>query len=137
MRTNGYLLTAAFIVLSAAAADPQGTSPNEWKAPAHLPTGAQYRLIREDPKTHGIEAIVRFPSGYEVPEHTHSIHETIVVVKGRLRLTTTGPERTLKPGDHASLPAGTPHALKAKTWLRDVWFLTTTDGPYDLTYTNK
>ncbi|MFH2204810.1 MAG: cupin domain-containing protein [Elusimicrobiota bacterium] len=137
MHAKGILLTAALIAFAPAAADPQGTSPAEWKAPAHLPTGAQYRLIREDPETHGIEAIVRFPSGYEVLAHTHTVHETIVVIKGRLRLTAAGQVRTLKPGDHASLPPGTPHALKAKTWLRDVWFLTTTDGPYDLAYTAK
>lgn len=108
-------------------------SPREsdWRPPTHLPPGAEYHLVREDPVTHGIQALVRFPAGFAVPAHAHSCAETLVVLKGRLEVSAGGSVRTLKPGDYAVLPAGTPHGIKTKGWGRAV-FTATTDGAYDL-----
>lgn len=103
----------------------------DWRPPTNLPTGAEYVLVREDPATHGIHALVRFPSGYAVPSHSHSCSETLVVLKGRLEVSAGGAVRTLSAGDYVVLPAGTAHALKTKGWGRAV-FTATTDAPYDL-----
>ena len=132
------LTVAASAGLCAAAQTPSSTarfgSPREadWRPPTNLPPGAEYHLVYEDPRTHGIQALVRFPSGYAVPDHTHSCAETLVVLSGRLAVSSQGSERTLRRGDYAVLPAGTPHALRAAGWGKTV-FTAATDGPYDLT----
>lgn len=132
---------AACVVLAAAlwarAQSPAGRavfgSPGEadWHPPTNLPPGAEYHLVREDPATHGIQALVRFPSGFEVPSHAHSCAETLVVLKGRLEVASGGAVRVLKAGDYAVLPAGTPHSLRTKGFGKAV-FVATTDAPYDL-----
>lgn len=112
-------------------------SPTEsdWRPPTHLPPGAEYHLVREDPASHGIQALVRFPSGYSVPEHAHSCAETLIVLKGLLEVSSRGTVRTLAAGDYASFPAGVPHSLKTKGWGKTV-FVAATDGAYDLKPTN-
>lgn len=128
------VLALAFVWAAAQAPAPDAVfgSPAEtdWRPPTHLPPGAEYHLVREDPASHGIQALVRFPSGYAVPEHAHSCAETLVVLKGRLEASSRGAVRTLTAGDYAVFPAGTPHSLKTKGWGKTV-FLAATDGPYD------
>lgn len=109
----------------------------EWKPSTQLPPGAEYHLIREDPETHGIQVLARFPAKYAVPEHAHPCDETIVVLKGKLWIRAGDLERVLAPGSYAVLPAGVPHELRAKTIMRDVVFIAATSGPYDLKYTSR
>lgn len=134
------ILASALVVLAVVWAGAQSPAPeavfgspseSDWRPPTHLPPGAEYHLVREDPASHGIQALVRFPSGYAVPEHAHSCAETLIVLKGRLEVATRGTVRTLSAGDYASFPAGVAHSLKAKGWGKTV-FVAATDGPYDL-----
>lgn len=137
MKRIAPLAVLAAAVLWAGAQTPAATtvfgSPREsdWRPPSNLPPGAEYHLVREDPATHGIQALVRFPSGYQVPPHSHSCAETLVVLKGRLEVTAGSAVRVLRPGDYAVLPAGAAHGLATKGWGRAV-FVATTDGPYDV-----
>ena len=108
------------------------TSEFEWKPSTNLPPGAEYQLVREDPVTRGIEAVVRFPSGYAVPAHAHDVDETIVVLKGKLALTAgAAAERVLKPFDYAAIPAGLRHEMRVKGFGA-CWMLVTTSGPYNV-----
>ncbi|TBR17214.1 cupin domain-containing protein [bacterium] len=104
---------------------------SDWRPPSNLPPGAEYHLVREDPVSHGIQALVRFPSGFSVPAHSHSCAETLVIMKGRLEVSAGATTRTLSSGDYVVLPAGTAHALTVKGWGKAV-FMAVTDGPYDL-----
>ncbi|MFH1723627.1 MAG: cupin domain-containing protein [Elusimicrobiota bacterium] len=110
---------------------------SEWKPSTNLPPGSEYHLLREDPDTQGIQAIVRFPAGYAVPEHTHACDETFVVLKGKLWVKAGELEEVLGPGGYAVLPAGVPHELKAKTRWGKTSFLATTNAPYSLKYTGS
>jgi quercetin dioxygenase-like cupin family protein len=129
------LLTVAVVWAGAQNPAPRAVfgSPTEsdWRPPTHLPPGAEYHLVREDPASHGIQALVRFPSGYAVPEHAHSCAETLIVLKGRLEVSSRGTVRVLSAGDYAAFPAGVPHSLKTKGWGKAV-FVAATDGAYDL-----
>lgn len=145
MKKTTFLLLAAAVlgVWARLAADPlkggaelRLNSSFDWKPATHLPPGAEYHLVREDPKSHGIQAVVRFPSGYSVPEHSHETDETIVVLSGKLKVKSGGLEETLGPGSYAVFPAGTSHALAAQGWGK-VLFLAATDGPYDLKATSS
>lgn len=129
-------LGLALVVPTAAAEAPGSArlvSPQEsdWRPPSNLPPGAEYVLIAEDAVTHGIQAMVRFPSGYRVPSHSHTCTETLVVMSGRLEVEMGGKKTVLKAGDYAVFPAGTAHSLRAAGWRRAV-FTATTDGAYDL-----
>ncbi|MBI5598072.1 MAG: cupin domain-containing protein [Elusimicrobia bacterium] len=135
--TWSVVVAALSLALSVAAAQAPGparlVSPAEsdWRPPSNLPPGAEYVLIAEDPVTHGIQALVRFPSGYSVPAHSHSCTETLVVMSGKLAVGLGGRTRVLKAGDYAVFPSGTEHSLRTAGWRRAV-FTATTDGAYDL-----
>ncbi len=103
----------------------------DWTVPGNLPPGAEYHLIYEDPVTHGIEALVRFPSGYSTDAHQHSHDETMVVLRGKLVLVVAGKATTLRAGDYALIPAGTPHSFKAPGW-GGCEMVMTVSGPYDV-----
>jgi quercetin dioxygenase-like cupin family protein len=138
MFRNLFLSLAALgcLALSAVAADVVLKTPGEidWKVSGTLPQGAathDYHLIYEEPKTHGIQTFVRFSKGYELSAHQHTHDETIVVLKGKLAVTTGGKTTTLGPGSYAVLPAGTAHALKVQGWA-SCEMLITFAGPMDL-----
>lgn len=94
-----------------------------------LPPGAEYHLVYEDPATRAVQLLVRFPSGYELPAHSHSRDETLIVRKGKLAVTVDGKETVLGPGGYAVFPAGSTHALKAKGKCE---LLVAMNGPFDV-----
>ncbi|MDE2489527.1 MAG: cupin domain-containing protein [Elusimicrobia bacterium] len=107
----------------------------DWHASGDLPPGAEYHLIYEDPRTHGVETLVRMPSGYVLPQHEHSADETILVLKGKVILGFGARRETLSPGDYAVIPAGTPFAMTIKGGffgLGGARFLASFNGPFDV-----
>ncbi|SRR5579883_274515 len=55
--------------------------------------------------------VVEINAGAKVPPHTHPGLETLYVLEGELALSVEGqPERQLKTGDSAQVPAGTVHS---------------------------
>lgn len=101
----------------------------DWKPSTSLPPGTEYHLIREDPATRGVQAMVRFPSGYRLPSHSHDSDETLVVLKGKLHVRAGTVEKVLHAKDYAVLPAGVEHEMSVRGW-GDCWALLTTSGPY-------
>lgn len=104
----------------------------EWKAVVGLPPGAEVALLTEDPVTHAVEALVRFPSRYRVPIHWHSHSESIVVVKGKLKVLIEGKGEAHGPGSSVLLPAGLLHGFE--TGWRGCVFSVRTDRPFDMFY---
>lgn len=113
---------AAPVVRQAAAVD--------WKASGSLPPGAEYHLVYEDPRTHGVQALVRMPNGYSLPPHSHSADETILVLKGKLVLGFGGKEQTLTAGGFAVIPGGTVFTLES-AGFGGAQFFSSFNGPYD------
>ncbi|PIR16617.1 MAG: hypothetical protein COV48_09560 [Elusimicrobia bacterium CG11_big_fil_rev_8_21_14_0_20_64_6] len=103
----------------------------DWKASGSLPPGAEYHLIYEEPATHAVQTLVRFPKGYGLPAHTHSADETILVLKGKLVIELAGKSTTLTSGGYAVIPAGTTFTLKA-AGFRGTDFLAAFNGPFDM-----
>lgn len=122
----------AALALAASAAEPVVKSADaiEWKASGTLPPGAEYHLVYEDPKTHGVHALVRMPGGLVLPPHSHSADETLLVLKGKLVLGIGGQERTLSAGGYAVIPANVVFTLKA-AGFGGAQFLSVFNGPYD------
>jgi len=104
----------------------------KWMAVVGLPPGAEFAVVGEDPVTHGVEALVRFPASYHVPPHWHSHLESMVVIRGKLWVTIE--EKRTSYGSEAvvRLPAGLLHAFD--TGWRGCTFFLRTDKPFDLFY---
>jgi quercetin dioxygenase-like cupin family protein len=101
----------------------------QWKVSGTLPPSAEYALIYEDPVTRGVQLLVRFPSGYVLPIHSHGQDETILVIKGKLIVDLGQKPQTLEAGAYATIPAGLNHSLRAKGACV---LLVTVTGPCDV-----
>lgn len=132
MRTLALALTALGFSLGAQAPAPVPVlrSPDEveWKISGSLPPGAEYHLIYEDPGTHAVQMLVRFPKDYLLAAHSHSHDETILVLKGKLEIEIGDKTTVLKSGAYAMFPAGSTHALKSKGKCE---LLVSLNGPFD------
>lgn len=128
------LLFASLLLCSTASAQApaykiQRLDEVQWKTSGTLPPGVEYTLLHEQPGTHAVQLLVKFPKGYALPSHSLTHDETIVVLKGKLELDFGTAPTTLGPGDHATLPAGLNHSLKAKN---TVIMLVLLDGPWEV-----
>jgi quercetin dioxygenase-like cupin family protein len=70
--------------------------------------------------------------GYRTPLHVHhETDETFFVVSGELTLFVAGVKHTLRPGDYAFVPRGTPHAQGNDTASESVILLTLVPGGFE------
>lgn len=125
------VLASWALAQNAAAPVSKNAAQIDWKASGSLPPGAEYHLIYEDPKTHAVQTLVRFPKGYGLPPHSHSADETIVVLKGKLVLEIGGKSETLSAGGYAMLPAGTVFSIRTAGY-GGADFLAAFNGPFDM-----
>jgi quercetin dioxygenase-like cupin family protein len=88
-------------------ADPSLT----WGAcPAIFPAGCEITVLQGDPAKPNADALLRVPGGYEIPPHSHTSAERMVLVSGTMTVVYQGhPPATLNAGDYAYGPAGLPH----------------------------
>ena len=125
------VLASWALAQTAAAPVVRSASAIDWKASGSLPPGAEYHLVYEDPKTHAVQTLVRFPKGYGLPPHSHTADETILVMKGKLVLEVAGKKETLTAGAYAVIPGGTVFSLKA-AGFGGAEFLAAFNGPFDM-----
>lgn len=75
-----------------------------------LPDGCQLALLRGDPRQSSADVFVKLPPGSQVPSHTHTSPERVLMVAGELKLLYDGQQPVwLKPGMYAYGPAKQPH----------------------------
>lgn len=107
--------------------------------PPVLPPGVQFAVLSGNPMKEGPFVFrLKFPAGYEIPAHTHSIAELVTVMSGTLNFghgekldrTKTMP---IPVGSFAAIPAGHPHFV----WTdEEVVVQIHGDGPFDIKYIN-
>jgi len=106
-------------------------------APPGLPPGAQAVVLSGDPsKPEPFTLTVKFPDGYTVPAHWHSMTENVVIVSGNMMLgmgekVDASAMKTVGPGGYVMLPKEMRHYVKAKGAATIVIYGT---GPFDITY---
>lgn len=107
--------------------------------PPALPPGAQGAALDGDPGKSGLFVVrVKFPDGYQVPPHSHSADEHVVVVSGTL-MAALGDKvnpsdmHALKTGGYAKMPAGANHYVRAKG---ETVVQITGMGPFEVKYVN-
>lgn len=79
--------------------------------PAFLPAGCGIAVLHGDPSKPNSDILFKVPGGSDIPLHTHTSAERMVLIAGELFVTYEGqaPAR-LMPGTYAYGPAGRPHS---------------------------
>jgi quercetin dioxygenase-like cupin family protein len=79
--------------------------------PDFLPAGCAIAVLHGDPAQPNVDVFFKVPPKSEIPPHTHTSAERMVLVSGELHVTYEGqgPARLL-PGTYAYGPAGRVHA---------------------------
>jgi hypothetical protein len=93
--------------LAKAAKDPS----LQWGAcPPIFPSGCEIAVLHGDPAKPNADVFLRVPGKYEIPAHSHTSAERMMLVTGELSVTYQGqPAATLSPGSYAYGPARLPH----------------------------
>jgi quercetin dioxygenase-like cupin family protein len=106
-----------------------------WK-PVEGVAGAKWKLIRTDPITDAITAIVQFPAGSIEDPHHHTHGHMIYILDGAkvVENITAQKEFTLSTGMYLYTPAQNIHKIK---YLTRCTFLFVTDGPFDMIWEKK
>ncbi len=125
------VLASWALAQNAAAPVVKPSSKIDWKASGSLPPGAEYHLVYEDPSTHAVQTLVRFPKGYGLAPHWHTADETILVLKGKLAIEIKGRSETIAAGGYAVIPGGTVFSLKT-AGFGGAEFLAAFNGPFDM-----
>jgi quercetin dioxygenase-like cupin family protein len=113
----------------AKAADDPGL---QWgPCPAFLPAGCAIAVLHGDPSKPNADVLFKVPGQSDIPLHTHTSAERMVLVAGELVVTYEGqaPAR-LTPGTYAYGPAGRPHGGRCVSDLPCVLVIAF-EGPVD------
>jgi quercetin dioxygenase-like cupin family protein len=89
-----------------------GDSPElEWgPCPDFMPEGCAIAVLHGNPAEPDADVFFKVPGGADIPSHTHTSAERMVLVSGKLQVRYEGHEQqTLEPGSYAYGPAGMPH----------------------------
>ena len=150
MKLVSSLLVAGVIVIAGATSTVTAqsseahkiVSPQEVKwgpAPDVLPAGAQAAVLFGDPSKEGLFVLrLKFPKGYRVAPHWHSVPEVVTVISGTFRLgmgETADQSKAwpLPAGSFIALPPGHVHHVFID---EDTVIQISTNGPWDLNYVN-
>ena len=106
-------------------------------APPVLPAGAQIAVLEGNPSEKGpVTLRLKFPAGYEIPAHWHSMTERVTVLSGSFHVgmgdkLNRQAGQTLAPGGFVSLPASMRHfAWTTATTIVQI----NLEGPFDIFY---
>lgn len=93
--------------LALAASDPA----LKWgPCPPIFPSGCEIAVLHGDPAKSNADVFLRVPGQYEIPAHSHTSAERMILVTGQLQVTYKGQAvSTLSPGSYAYGPARLPH----------------------------
>lgn len=79
--------------------------------PEFMPEGCQIAVLHGDPAERNADIYFKIPANSEVPEHTHTSAERMILVSGELEVNYEGEQpKTLRPGSYAYGPAEKPHS---------------------------
>ncbi len=87
------------------------SSELQWgPCPPIFPAGCQIAVLHGDPARPNADVFLRVPGGYQIPAHSHTSPERMVLVEGQLNVRYKGAAaEMLTPGEYAYGPAKTAH----------------------------
>jgi len=78
--------------------------------PPIFPAGCEIAVLHGDPARPNADVFLRVPGGYEIPAHSHTSPERMILVEGQLNVRYKGAKaEVLTPGEYAYGPAKLPH----------------------------
>lgn len=78
--------------------------------PPIFPAGCQIAVLHGDPSRPNADVFLRVPGGYQIPAHSHTSPERMVLVEGQLSVRYEGTAaELLTPGEYAYGPAKMAH----------------------------
>ncbi len=88
-----------------------GDATLEWSpCPPFLPRGCGIAVLHGDPAKDNVDVFFKVPARSNIPLHTHTSAERMVLVAGELHVTYAGqPTVVMKPGTYGYGPAQRPH----------------------------
>ena|SRR5580700_9806241 len=101
----------------------------KWTHDKADPEGSESAMLREDPKTGGMELLVRFPAGHVIKAHWHDSNERVIVLEGQLTLRQDSGDAALNPGGFAFLPAREVQRLSCSSTTRCTFYLSSDGKP--------
>ena len=106
------------------------TQNQKWQAVPGV-VGAEWKVLQNDPRTGGVQALVKFPAGSIEPPHHHTHRHWIYVLDGTKKVEnlTRGTEYLLSTGKYLYTPSPDVHRV---TYLTRCTFLFVSDGPFDI-----
>ena len=129
------VVALAAFALQAHAAAPGGGEPAiamaaddarlQWGGcPEFLPAGCAIAVLHGDPSKPNVDILFRVPAKAEIPLHTHTSAERMVLLSGELHVKYEGQASTgLRPGTYAYGPAGRPHSAACVSDVPCVLFI--------------
>tara|TARA_R110002012_G_scaffold286080_1_gene477444 strand:- start:293 stop:757 length:465 start_codon:yes stop_codon:yes gene_type:complete len=92
----------------------KGDSNLEWGAcPDFMPDGCNIAVLHGNPAERNADIFFKVPANANIPMHTHTSPERMILVSGEMEVTYEGEQpQTLKEGSYAYGPANKPHSAK-------------------------
>lgn len=86
----------------------------EWgPCPDFMPDGCNIAILHGDPAERNSDIYFKVPANAEIPNHTHTSAERMILVSGELEVTYEGEQpQLLTPGTYAYGPPQKPHSAK-------------------------
>lgn len=112
----------------------------QWQpGPPFLPAGAQLAVLEGDPHAKGpVTLRLKFPAGYRIAPHWHSMAEAVTVISGTFHVGAgdtldTSATQALQPGGFVLLPA----KMRHYAWVKgETVVQINLQGPFDIFYVN-
>jgi quercetin dioxygenase-like cupin family protein len=99
--------------------------------PDLFPPGCEITVVHGDPARPNADVFLRVPGGYELPAHSHTSAERMILIAGELDVKYQGAEASaLTAGEYAYGPAGLPHRANCASAEACVLFIAF-EGPVD------
>ncbi len=108
------------------------TASLQWgPCPPIFPAGCQIAVLHGDPARPNADVFLRVPGGYQIPAHSHTSPERMVLVEGQLKVRYQGAaEELLTPGEYAYGPARLAHQASCLAGASCTLFIAF-EGPVD------
>ena len=129
MKLAASLLFCALAFAQSAAVIVPDLATAKWTLDAK--DGSDSVFLREDPKTGGMDLLVRYPAGHKLAPHWHSATERLILLEGKVTVKVgDGTETTISPGGLMLAPAREPHHLTCVSDTRCTFYVAW-DGKLD------